>query len=115
MKICETDRIIIREFTQDDTKAFIDMTADGSLWELFGDCSEAAGWMAKWIGESKEITERDNPYEEYLAYAIVDKITKDVIGSVGCSVYEDIHEIGIAYCIGSKYRGKGFAKEAVSA
>lgn len=115
MKICETERIVIREFVQDDTKAFIDMTADGSLWELFGDCSEAVDWMEKWIGDSKEITERDNPYEEYLAYAIVEKKTKDVIGSVGCSVYEDIHEIGIAYCIGSKYRGKGFAKEAASA
>ena len=53
MKICETERIIIREFTQDDTKSFIDMAADGSLWELFGDCSEVVDWKGKRKCEQK--------------------------------------------------------------
>lgn len=38
-----------------------------------------------------------------------------MIGSVGCSYYEDLKEIGITYFIGSHYRNNGYAVEAVRA
>lgn len=36
-----------------------------------------------------------------------------VIGSVGCSYYEDFRETGITYFIGAQYRNNGYAVEAV--
>ena len=38
-----------------------------------------------------------------------------VIGSVGCSYYEDLQETGITYFIGAQYRNNGYAVEAVKA
>ena len=38
--LIETKRLIIRSLLPTDEKVFIDMTSDGSLWEIYGDCSE---------------------------------------------------------------------------
>lgn len=38
-----------------------------------------------------------------------------VIGSVGCSYYEDLQKTGITYFIGAQYRNNGYAVEAVQA
>ena len=51
------------------------------------------GWLAK-------VTNK-----EYLAYAVEDKSTHTVIGSVGTSYYEDFRQIGVTYFIGAKFRG----------
>lgn len=60
------------------------------------------------------LTDADDPLTEYLAYAIVLKESNAVIGSVGCSYYEDLGKVGITYFIGSNYRGNGYAAEATS-
>ena len=49
-----------------------------------------------------------------MAYVITLK-DKEVIGSVGCSYYEDLKEVGITYFIGAQYRNVGYATEAVQA
>lgn len=38
-----------------------------------------------------------------------------VVGSIGCSYYEDLQETGITYFIGAQYRNNGYAVEAVKA
>lgn len=38
-----------------------------------------------------------------------------VIGSTGCSYYDDLQETGITYFVGSEYRNNGYAAEAVQA
>lgn len=90
------------------------MAADGSLNEIgFGkDCN---AWMANWITEAKKLTDADNPTMEYLAYAIELKEKNIVIGSVGCSYYDDLKETGITYFIGAKHRNNGYAVEAAKA
>ncbi len=60
MKI-ETDRLIIRSLRPDDEQAFIEMASDGSLTEIFGDCSECSHWMGKWIAESIQLEQENNP------------------------------------------------------
>ncbi len=35
----------------------------------------------------------------YLAYAILEKDNNIVIGSIGCSFYEDLKQVGITYFI----------------
>lgn len=112
--IIETERSLIRTLKPEDEGPFIKMALDGSLNDVgFGNgCS---GWMANWIIEAKKLTDIDNPILEYLAYAIELKEKGCVIGSVGCSYYNDLQEIGITYFIGAKYRHNGYAVEAVKA
>lgn len=112
--IVETKRLLIRELVLSDENAFIQMASDGSLKDIGFDidCNE---WMQNWLVEAKELTDRDDPTAEYLAYAIQLKEPGIVIGSVGCSYYEDLKKVGVTYFIGAKYRNKGYASEAVKA
>lgn len=89
------------------------MASDGSLWEIFGDCSECDQWMGEFIGEAIRLEAEDDPYREYLAFAIEDKSSHLVVGSVGSSYYEDFKEVGVTYFIGAEYRGNGYAAEAL--
>ncbi len=112
--LIETPRLIIRDLKSEDEKVFADMASDGSLNDVgFNDsCGE---WMAGWISEAKQFVIRNNPCKDYLAYVIVLKDENKAIGSVGCSYYEDLQEVGITYFIGTNYRNAGYAVEAVRA
>ena len=109
----ETKRLNIRSIETSDENAFIKMASDGSLTEIYGDCSECHKWMGDFIREAMELESEDNPYHEYLAFAIEDKSDHQVIGSVGSSFYEDFMEVGVTYFIGAEYRGNGYAAEAL--
>lgn len=111
--ILETERLIIRSIQPTDEKAFIEMAADGSLWEIFGDCSECDQWMGEFISDAIQLEAEDDPHHEYLAFAIEDKSNHRVVGSVGSSYYEDFMEVGVTYFIGAEYRGNGYAAEAL--
>lgn len=111
--ILETKRLIIRSIQPSDEKAFIDMASDGSLTEIYGDCSECHKWMGEFIREAIRLEAEDDPYHEYLAFAIADKSSQMVVGSVGSSYYEDFKEVGVTYFIGADYRGNGYAAEAL--
>ena len=110
----ETERLIIRSLTREDEQTFIEMASDGSLTEIFGDCSQCDTWMGDWIRESMQLEVQNNPNCEYLAFVIEEKTGNQVVGSVGTSYYEDIQKIGITYFIGARFRGQGYAAEAVS-
>ena len=110
----ETERVIIRELEASDGKCFAEMALDGSLKDTGFDanCNE---WISKWIVEAQKLSYNDDPTVEYLAYTIQLKNLETVIGSVGCSYYEDFKKVGITYFIGAKYRNNGYASEAVKA
>lgn len=113
----ETYRLIIRDIELADENAFIDMASDGSLDEdIFCGCNkEYHEWMKQWIEETLVLNQEDNPRNDFLAYTIIEKEKNCPIGSVGCSYYEDLDEVGVTYFIGSEYRGHGYAAEAVNA
>ncbi len=69
--------------------------------------------MSDFISDAIKFEAEDNPYREYLAFAIEDKKSHLVVGSVGSSYYEDFMEVGVTYFIGATYRGNGFAAEAL--
>lgn len=112
--IIETKRLLIRTLEPEDEIPFIEMAADGSLNDIGFD-SNCSKWMKKWIKEARKLTDTDNPSLSYLAYAIELKEKNIVIGSVGCSYYDDLQETGITYFIGANYRHNGYAVEAVRA
>lgn len=111
--ILATKRLIIRSIQPTDESAFIDMASDGSLTEIYGDCSECHKWMGEFISEAIRLEAEDDPFHEYLAFAIEDKGSHIVVGSVGSSYYEDFKEVGVTYFIGAEYRGNGYAAEAL--
>lgn len=111
--LIETERLIIRDLKPEDGEIFAEMALDGSLNDVGFDAGCGA-WMEQWIVEAKQFAARNNPCKDYLAYVITLK-DKVVIGSVGCSYYEDLKEVGITYFIGTQYRNAGYATEAVQA
>ena len=111
----DTERLIIREFRPEDEAALIEMASDGSLYDVFGDCTDCARWMGRWLCEARALTDADDPGKAYLAYAVEEKATGMLIGSVGCSRYEDLGETGITYFVGGQFRGQGYAAEAAKA
>jgi ribosomal-protein-alanine N-acetyltransferase len=113
MMYLETERLIVRSLQQSDELPFIEMASDGSLTEIYGDCSECNKWMGKFISEAMELEALNNPRNEYLAFAIEEKVSHAVVGSVGSSFYEDFDEVGVTYFIGAKYRGNGYTAEAL--
>lgn len=110
----ETKRLIIRSLTLEDEQTFIEMASDGSLTEIFGDCSQCDTWMGDWVRESMQLEVQNDPNREYLAFVIEEKSSNRAVGSVGTSYYEDMQKIGITYFIGARFRGQGYAAEAVS-
>lgn len=110
----ETDRLIIRSIEHGDERAYADMAKDGSLLDIGFDinCSE---WMENWIGEALLMDEIDDPRKDYIAYTICLKRDGIIIGSVGCSYYNDLKQTGITFFIGQKYRRNGYAVESVQA
>lgn len=111
----ETDRLLIRSLRPSDEEAFVEMASDGSLTEIFGDCSECDKWMGNFIKEAMRLELENDPGKEYLAYVIETKKEHRVIGSVGTSYYEDFQETGVTYFIGARFRGSGYAAEALQA
>ena len=112
--IIVTKRLLIRDLKTEDADSFVQMAADGSLNDIGfdKDCGE---WMAEWIEEAKEFALRDDPNSDYLAYGIDLKSDGRIIGSIGCSYYEDLQETGITYFIEEQHRKIGYAAEAVKA
>ena len=115
MLYIESERLIIRSLTPADIEAFNEMSTDDGFNVIFGDSSNYVEWLGDWVMESIELDKVNNPLQEYLVYVIADKVNKNIIGTIGCSYYEDIDKVGIAYFIREKYRRRGYASEASSA
>ena len=112
--ILKTDNLLIRSFIESDGRAFAKMAEDGSLSDvgLTADCAE---WIDEWAKEATALSREDDPKKEYIACTVCLRATNEVIGSVGCSYYEDLDEVGITYFIGNQYRQNGYAAESVRA
>lgn len=111
----ETERLAIRSLEREDAAQFIDMASDGSLSEIFGDCTNCAEWMGDWIADSLRLEAENNPHRDYIAFAIAEREGGQAIGSIGTTYYEDMGRVGITYFLGAKYRGHGYMTEAVKA
>ena len=112
--VIETDILIIRDVDLPDGAVFAHMASDGSLNDIGFD-QDCSAWMGDWIIEAQSLAREDNPRKYYLAYVIEDKGTGLTVGSVGCSFYEDLGEVGVTYFVGADYRNNGYASEAVKA
>ena len=104
----ETTRLLLRDFLPEDEQSLIHMASDGSLQEIWGDCSNCHIWMKDFIRESAALAQKNDPTKE-------EKEKHMLLGSVGCSFYEDLQEVGLTWFIGADHRGMGYMAEALRA
>lgn len=112
--LIETKRLIIRDLKEEDGSCFAVMAKDGSLQDCGLD-RNFSKWMEEWMAEAQKFADRDDPNRDYLVYTVCLKDSGIVVGTVGCSFYEDLQETGITYFVGAQYRRNGFAAEALHA
>ena len=110
----ETERLVVRRFRESDAQALYENHLDDEVrkWfpnECYADREEALDAIG-FFGDCV-----DNGHLPYVL-GVELKETGELIGDTGISEVEgkpDETEIG--YCIGSKYRGKGYATELLGA
>lgn len=112
LKGFESERLIMRPFCEGDEGDIYDYSKDP-------DVGPHAGWKPHDdIEESCLVLKMFMDTEEELTFALVEKESKRVIGSLG--LMKDFHRQGdglleIGYVLGKKYWGRGLMTEAVKA
>jgi len=110
-KTLETERLILRRFSESDyDAAFRNWTSDSLVteflrWPTHGDISVTKKVLLEWIEEYA--------YDIFYQWAIVLKDINEPIGTI--SVVDQNDELGIlhiGYCIGSKWWHQGITSEA---
>ena len=113
-KVLETQRLILREFKEEDLTDFYEYASVDGVGEM-------AGWSHH---ENIEITKEilNSFIKDNKVFAIVYKENNKVIGSLGVEKYgmedkldefKDLYGRSIGYVLSKDYWGKGLMKEAV--
>lgn len=109
--VLETERLVLRLFEADDLEDFYNYCKVDGVGQM-------AGWTPhKDIEESKSIL--DTFLKEKKTFALVDKSTNKVIGSLGISVksFEELNPltgVEIGFALSNDYWGRGLMPEAVN-
>lgn len=111
--ILQTDRLLLREYVQDDAEAFFQLNSDPEVLRFTGDDSLLD------IGQAREIL-RAYPIADYRKYgfgrwACVLKSTGEHIGYAGLKYIEAFNEVEIGFRLMRSHWGLGFATEAAIA
>lgn len=110
----ETPRLILRQFSMDDTDAaFRNWESDDKVteflrWTTMHSISETENVMREWVDSYAD--------KSFYQWAIVPKDLGEPIGSISVvGMDEKTEKVHIGYCIGSKWWKRGYTSEAFSA
>jgi len=108
--IFETERLILREFDEEDVESFYLLGSDPAITRYTGDEG------VKDIKHAQEVL-RSRPLADYRKYgygrwACVHKENRRVIGFAGLKFLEDLKEVDIGFRLLPAYWGVGLATEA---
>ena len=108
----ETERLLLREFDEDDAAAFYPLGSDPAILRYTGD----PGGGLKSVEHALEIL-RLHPLADYRKHgfgrwACVHKASGEVIGSSGPKYLDDLGEVDLGYRLLPAYWGRGLATEA---
>ena len=108
----ETERLILRRFTADDTEAvYNNWTSDNEIskymrWEHHKNINETRIKIDDWL----ERYNKNNFYQ----WAIIIKGSDEPIGAIGLFIVNESDKCGdFGYCISRKYWGRGITTEAL--
>jgi RimJ/RimL family protein N-acetyltransferase len=113
--ILETERLLLREFDEDDDAAFYPLGSDPAIIRYTGD----PGGGLRNIEHAREVL-RSRPMADYRTHgfgrwACVLKATGEVIGFAGLKYLDELGEVDVGYRFLPAYWGRGLATEACRA
>ena len=110
----ETPRLILRQFSMDDTDAAFrnwesdDMVTEYLRWTTMHSIHETENVMREWVDNYAD--------KSFYQWAIVPKDLGEPIGTISVvGMDEKTEKVHIGYCIGSKWWKQGYTSEAFSA
>ncbi len=110
--IAVTDRLMIREHSLSDIDGLYDIYADPEISKyvepLYEDRDQETEYLKDYINNQYR-------YYEYGMWAVTKRDDGTLIGRAGIGLRSGYETPEVGYLIGSKYRKKGYAKEALSA
>ena len=111
--ILETDRLLLREYVEEDAEAFFKLNSDPEVLRFVPD-------KRLLDVEQARQTLIDHPIADYRKYgfgrgACILKSTGEQIGFAGLKYLEELGEVDVAYRLLPKYWGLGLATEAALA
>ena len=111
--IFETDRLLIREYVEEDAEAFFKLNTDPQVIRFVPDKPLLN------VEQARQIL-LDHPIADYQQYgfgrgACILKSTGEQIGFAGLKYLEELGEVDVAYRLMPAYWGHGYASEAALA
>jgi ribosomal-protein-alanine N-acetyltransferase len=107
-EIIETERLLLRKFTNDDIDDMLkNWISDKDVQSMYGepiytDTQSVSSLLTRWLLEYR--------------FAIILKETSENIGHISCcKYYEKENTAEIEYCIGKQFWNNGFVTEAIKA
>lgn len=114
----ETERLILREFTEEDLPALVDIAGEQHICYWCPDWKNCDTWVYDWFQGIKWRYSIGDPNIEFILLAIIEKTTNTLIGQIntGCEFSEELPgELSIGYFISKKAMHHGYATEAAKA
>lgn len=111
MKICETERLILREITSDDAEFDYLLNQDPDVIKYTGDGAYES------VEAAKNFLENDDLYKKYGfgRWAVIDKTDNSFLGWCGLKYTANPDELDIGFRFYKKYWNQGYATESVKA
>ena len=112
MKILETSRLILREFTPNDADALALVLSDAETMRFYPSAFDRAG-VEQWIARNMQRYAKDS----HGLWAMVLKSSGQMIGDCGLTVQEvdGVNEVEVGYHVRRDLWGQGLATEAARA
>ncbi len=107
--IRETERLMIREMTPEDTEALYALYEDKSVVAYMEDLPDNREEEREYI---KDYIDKVYGVFGFGMWLIVLKDTDEIIGRVGFQNYEEENQVELGFLIAPKYQRKGYAYEA---
>jgi ribosomal-protein-alanine N-acetyltransferase len=109
--ILETDRLLIREFVEDDAEAFFAFNGDPVVMRYTGEPPSTS---------VDQVRQKIREYPDYRRHgygrwAVVHKPDQQIVGFNGLKFLDDLQEVDLGYRFRADYWGRGIATESSEA
>lgn len=117
MELLRTQRLILREWQEQDVQALINMTSTEHIAYWLPEWASCYEWALPWIqGRVKKGYEISNPMKHFMTWAIVLQESDKLIGMINVGSDEfSKNEVGTGYFIDMDYENHGYMTEALKA
>jgi RimJ/RimL family protein N-acetyltransferase len=107
-RILETERLLVREFVEDDAGAFFAFNGDPDVMRYTGEPpSESVEQVRRMIRDYPDYREHG-----YGRWAVVYKPDDRIVGFNGLKYLDDLEEVDLGYRFRTDYWGRGIATES---